>query len=96
MHNMASIPHLCHHHKHLSSPISPHTGRVLRVFAANRFTMPAELVLFFKNLLYLSSFASAVGPEVDLLDAVVGVVLELAEAHPEEFAAAELEEAAAG
>lgn len=71
-------------------------GRLLRVFAANRFTMPAELVLFSKNLLYLSSFASAVGPEVDLLDAVVGVVLELAEAHPEEFAAAELEEAAAG
>lgn len=32
----------------------------------------------------------------NLLDAVVGVVLELAEAHPEEFAAAELEEAAAG
>lgn len=68
-------------------------GRLLRVFAANRFTMPAELVLFFKNLLYLSSFASAVGPEVDLLDAVVGVVRELAEAHPEEFAAAELEQA---
>lgn len=71
-------------------------GRVLRVFAAHRFTMPAELVLFFKNLLYLSSFAAAVGPEVDLLDAVVGVVLELAEAHPEEFAAAEPEEQAVG
>lgn len=61
-------------------------GRLLGVFARNGFSMPKELVLFFKNLLYLASFASSIAPEADLFEEVTGVVLELAAAHPETFA----------
>lgn len=57
-------------------------GRLLRTFAASGFAMPRELVLFFKNLMYLSSFASVVAPRTDLFEAVAGVVQELVAAHP--------------
>lgn len=42
-------------------------GGVLRVLAAHGFQAPKELVLFFKNVLYLSGFTAAVAPEADLL-----------------------------
>ena len=42
-------------------------GGVLRVLAASGFTLPKELVLFFKNLLYLTGFAAGVAPDADLL-----------------------------
>jgi ubiquinone biosynthesis protein len=42
-------------------------SRVLRILSASRFRLPKELVLFFKNVLYLSGFAASVGPDVDLL-----------------------------
>ncbi|UJA21215.1 AarF/ABC1/UbiB kinase family protein [Thermoleophilia bacterium SCSIO 60948] len=49
-------------------------GRLLRVLARNGFRMPKDLVLFFKNLLYLSSFAAAIAPGADLFEAVQGAV----------------------
>ncbi len=42
----------------------------LSVLARNGFRMPKELVLFFKNLLYLSSFAAALAPDADLFRAI--------------------------
>jgi ubiquinone biosynthesis protein len=42
-------------------------GAVLRILSAHGFRLPKELVLFFKNLLYLGGFAASVAPEADLL-----------------------------
>ena len=42
-------------------------GSVLRILAAHGFQAPQELVLFFKNVLYLSGFTTAVAPDADLL-----------------------------
>jgi len=52
-------------------------GRLLQVLARNGFRMPKDLVLFFKNLLYLSGFAASVAPETDVLEVVQGILLEL-------------------
>lgn len=49
-------------------------GRLLRTLAAGGFVMPKELVLFFKNLLYLSSFAASVAPDADVLRVVEGIL----------------------
>jgi ubiquinone biosynthesis protein len=57
-------------------------GRLLQVLARNGFRMPKDLVLFFKNLLYLSGFAANVAPEADVL-AVVQVILVELFANPE-------------
>ncbi|KAA0235729.1 MAG: protein kinase UbiB [Acidimicrobiales bacterium] len=48
-------------------------GRLVRVLSRHGIRMPKELVLFFKNLLYLNGFASAVAPDAALL-AQVGPV----------------------
>jgi ubiquinone biosynthesis protein len=42
-------------------------GGVLRTLAAHGFQAPKELVLFFKNVLYLSAFTAAIAPDADLL-----------------------------
>ncbi|MCC7078982.1 MAG: SCP2 sterol-binding domain-containing protein [Acidimicrobiia bacterium] len=42
-------------------------GRLIRVVAHRGFRLPKELVLFFKNLLYLNGFANAVAPDSNLL-----------------------------
>ena len=52
-------------------------GRLLQVLARNGFRMPKELVLFFKNLLYLAGFAASVAPEADVLAVVQDILLEL-------------------
>lgn len=49
-------------------------ARLLQVMAKNGFRMPTELVLFFKNLLYLGSFASSVAPEADVMDVVMEIL----------------------
>jgi ubiquinone biosynthesis protein len=41
-------------------------GAIIRVLAGNGFSLPKELVLFFKNLLYLNGFASTLAPDTDL------------------------------
>lgn len=63
-------------------------GRLLRVLAGGGFQMPQELVLFFKNLLYLSGFTAGFAPDADLFRHVEGVMAQLAEHHPEVLAAA--------
>lgn len=52
-------------------------GRLLRTLAAGGFRMPKELVLFFKNLLYLSGFAASVAPDADVLAVVSGILTDL-------------------
>ena len=47
---------------------------ILRILAAARFRLPKELVLFFKNLLYLTGFTASVAPEADLLRQVEPVL----------------------
>jgi ubiquinone biosynthesis protein len=39
---------------------------IIRLVASNGFSLPKELVLFFKNLLYLNGFAAAFAPGTDL------------------------------
>lgn len=52
-------------------------GRLLQTLAAGGFRMPRELVLFFKNLLYLSGFAASVAPDADVLAVVTGILGDL-------------------
>jgi ubiquinone biosynthesis protein len=42
-------------------------GVIIRTLATNGFRLPKELVLFFKNLLYLNGFASTLAPDTNLL-----------------------------
>ncbi len=49
-------------------------SRVLRVLTARRFRLPKELVLFFKNLLYLTGFTASVAPDADLLGQIAPVL----------------------
>jgi len=52
-------------------------GRQLSILARNGFRMPKALVLFFKNLLYLSSFAAAIAPGADLFTTIERALAEL-------------------
>ena len=45
-------------------------GRVMRILVAEGFRLPKELVLFFKNLLYLNGLAATLAPGLDLLGEV--------------------------
>jgi ubiquinone biosynthesis protein len=58
----------------------------LSILARHGFRMPKELVLFFKNLLYLSSFAAAVAPQADLFAAIESALGGIGERHAEEMA----------
>lgn len=63
-------------------------GRIMRVLATSGFRMPKELVLFFKNLLYLSGFTAGFAPDADLFRHVETILAELWETHPEVLEAA--------
>ena len=43
-------------------------GTIIKVLARNGFSLPKELVLFFKNLLYLNGFAATLAPDANLFD----------------------------
>ena len=58
-------------------------GRVLRLLTASGFRAPKDLVLFFKNLLYLSSFTASVAPDADLLAQIDPVLRHLTSKYPE-------------
>ncbi len=58
----------------------------LAILARHGFRMPKELVLFFKNLLYLASFAAAVAPQADLFSIIESAVGGIDERHGEELA----------
>lgn len=58
-------------------------GMILRLLARSGFVLPKELVLFFKNLLYLNSFAAALAPEANLLDEIEPIFTYFATKYPE-------------
>lgn len=58
-------------------------GSVLRILSASGFRTPKDLVLFFKNLLYLSSFTASVAPDADLLAQIDPVMRHLTSKYPE-------------
>jgi ubiquinone biosynthesis protein len=58
-------------------------GRVLRILTASGFRAPKDLVLFFKNLLYLSSFTASVAPDADLLAQIEPVMRHLTSKYPQ-------------
>ena len=45
-------------------------GAIIKVLASNGFQLPKELVLFFKNLLYLNGFAATLAPDTNLFDQI--------------------------
>ncbi|MCU1451348.1 MAG: hypothetical protein JWP02_3518, partial [Acidimicrobiales bacterium] len=45
-------------------------GQVMRVLVTHGFRLPKDLVLFFKNLLYLNGLAATLAPDLDLLGEV--------------------------
>lgn len=45
-------------------------GTIVKVLARNGFQLPKELVLFFKNLLYLNGFAATLAPDTDLFQQI--------------------------
>ncbi len=45
-------------------------GAIIRLLAKSGFVAPKELVLFFKNMLYLNGFAAALAPDVNLLNEI--------------------------
>jgi ubiquinone biosynthesis protein len=58
----------------------------LAILARNGFRMPKELVLFFKNLLYLSSLAAALAPDADLFSSIEAALGSVGDEHREELA----------
>lgn len=61
-------------------------GGVIRVLASNGFSLPSDLVLFFKNLLYLNGFAATLAPDADLLGEIEPVFAYFLERYPNELA----------
>jgi predicted unusual protein kinase regulating ubiquinone biosynthesis (AarF/ABC1/UbiB family) len=45
-------------------------GTIIRLLARAGFVAPKELVLFFKNMLYLNGFAAALAPDVNLIEEI--------------------------
>lgn len=61
-------------------------GSVIKTLASNGFRLPKELVLFFKNLLYLNGFASSLAPGTDLLGEIEPVFTYFVQRYPNELA----------
>jgi ubiquinone biosynthesis protein len=61
-------------------------GTVLRLLSAHRFRLPKELVLFFKNLLYLGGFTASLAPDADLLGQIAPTLAHFAAKYPDELA----------
>jgi ubiquinone biosynthesis protein len=66
--------------------LGENVGGVLRLLAANGFMLPKPLVLFFKNLLYLSGFTASVAPDADLLAQIAPVLAYFGEKYGEDLA----------
>ncbi len=61
-------------------------GTVIRVLASKGFRLPKELVLFFKNLLYLNGFAAALAPDSDLFAQIEPTFTYFVSRYPNELA----------
>jgi ubiquinone biosynthesis protein len=62
-------------------------SRVMRILSASGFRLPKELVLFFKNLLYLTGFTAAVAPDADLLSQVAPILTHFMSKYGDQLAA---------
>jgi ubiquinone biosynthesis protein len=60
-------------------------GAIIRVLARNGFSLPKELVLFFKNLLYLNGFAATLTPDADLFTQIEPSFAYFVTKYPEEL-----------
>ena len=56
------------------------------MLASKGFRLPKELVLFFKNLLYLNGFATALAPDTDLFAQIEPVFTYFLGRYPNELA----------
>lgn len=61
-------------------------GSIIRVLARNGFKLPKELILFFKNLLYLNGFAAALAPDTNLFTQIEPVFTYFVSKYPAELA----------
>jgi ubiquinone biosynthesis protein len=61
-------------------------GSVLRILSENGFRLPKELVLFFKNLLYLTGFTASVAPDADLLSHIEPILAHFSAKYADELA----------
>ncbi|MEO5680103.1 MAG: AarF/UbiB family protein [Acidimicrobiales bacterium] len=59
---------------------------VIRVLSESGFSLPKDLVLFFKNLLYLNGFAATLAPDTNLFDEIAPVFAYFVQRYPEELA----------
>jgi len=68
--------------------IADRLGALIRLLAARGVRVPKDLVLFFKNLLYLNAFAASIAPDVDLLGEIEPIFGYFADKYAEEIALA--------
>jgi ubiquinone biosynthesis protein len=61
-------------------------GAVVRILTESGFTLPKELVLFFKNLLYLNGFAATLARDTNLFDEIPPIFTYFVQRYPEELA----------
>ena len=59
---------------------------VLRLMSTSRFRLPKELVLFFKNLLYLSSFTASIAPDADLMSQIGPILAHFMQKYGDQLA----------
>ena len=60
-------------------------GTIIRVLAQNGFSLPKELVLFFKNLLYLNGFAATLAPDTNLFTQIEPTFTYFVAKYPDEL-----------
>lgn len=60
---------------------------IMRILSAHRFRLPKDLVLFFKNLLYLSGFTASVAPDADLLSQIEPIMAHFMARYGDQLAA---------
>jgi len=68
--------------------VADRLGALIRLLASRGVTVPKDLVLFFKNLLYLNAFAASIAPDADLLEQIGPIYGYFAEKYAGEIAAA--------
>jgi ubiquinone biosynthesis protein len=56
---------------------------MIRVLTRAGFVVPKELVLFFKNILYLNSFAAALAPDLNLMNEIQPIFMYFAAKYPQ-------------
>jgi ubiquinone biosynthesis protein len=58
---------------------------IMKLLARSGFVVPKEMVLFFKNVLYLNGFGAALAPEANLLAEIEPIFTYFAAKYPEAF-----------